>query len=535
MLSADLVLRNGVVITADSNFRTAEAVAVYDGRIVAVGTNSEIRECMGAGTREIDLGGKCVIPGIFDSHNHQLNTGQSLTWVQLADAKNIAELQEAMRKRAFITPSRQWVRASGRWHETRLAEKRLPTRYELDQACPDHPVFIPRGGHVVVVNSCALALAGITNDSQDPKGGRIVRDASGEPTGTLLERPAFNLVAKHIPPPSVEDNLEALRVVNTAYNAVGITSARDAAVFPADVGAYQEAWRRGQLTTRSSLMIRVDPTLPVTKIVEFLDTWGVHTGFGDEMLRIGSWKMGIDGGIESALMCDGYLNEPNYNGVLVTPTEALKEIAIKANRKGWQIGTHCVGDAAVDIALEVYEAVNADGPIYGKRFCLEHAFLPSRKNIEQIKRMGIVVSVQQPLVYSLGGNMLTYWGEERAHASMRHREWLNEGVRIAGGSDSPVTLYDPFRAMWGTITRQTEVAGVLGAEQGLTREETLRLYTIDSAYVTFEENIKGSIEPRKLADFVVLSDNILTCEVDEIKDLKVLATIVGGKVVYERG
>jgi predicted amidohydrolase YtcJ len=534
-MAADLILYNGRVITLAVDGAAAQAVAIQDGKLVAVGDSSTVRALAGPHTKQLSLDGATVIPGLCDSHNHLLNTGFGMGRVQLAAARSLDDVLQAVRARAAELRAGEWVVASGGWHETALREQRLPTAQELDRVAPAHPVYIPRGGHVVVVNSHALRLAGITEDTAPPERGVIGRNpADGTLDGLLMERPVFERVERLLPTVRHEDRMSAISRAAKAYVAAGWTSVRDPGLHPVEMQAYQDLRANDGLPLRVLMALRLEArTQPVAEILDMLHREEPHTGVGDEFLRVGTTGITVDGGVETGYFRDGYATDPSFHGVLSIPEDELEPIIRLAHAYGWQVAAGVVGDAAMDVLLDVYERVNAASSIVGRRFLVEYAFQPSPESFVRARRLGLVITMQHPLVYALGGNMLKYWGPERANRCSPVRDWLAHGLAVAGGTDSQVGPYQPLLAIWGLVTRQTNVAGVLGPDQRVSREQALRLYTINTAYMSFEEHLKGSIEPGKLADLVVLADDILTCPEDDIKDLKVLMTVVGGQIVHE--
>jgi predicted amidohydrolase YtcJ len=526
----DLILLNGRVVTVDRDFSVAEAVAIKDGRIVGVGNGPELRALAGRRTETVDLGGRMVLPGFIDSHCHPYQVGQRRLKVDLMGCRSIAAVLEAVAARVAVTPPGRWVEAGLGWREDWLAEKRVPTREELDRAAPDHPVYLPHLGYLVVLNSAALRAAGITRDTPDPPGGTIGRDAGGEPNGVLIGIPAIRPVERIVPPPSLEDRLECLRFMCRQNVGWGKTGAVEAGLYPEGIRTYQVLRERGELPLRTTLMLRPDTTLPLDEVLESIRAWGITSGFGDDLLRIGGIKLFLDGGIEGALLREPYAIDPTYYGQHTTPPETVRAIAHLAAELGWTVGAHACGGRAMDILLDVYEEVDREIPIRDRRWVLFHGFFPTERNFEQCRRLGIVVGVQQTLLYNLAPNFMKYWSRERTEQANPQRAWLDQGIRLAGGIDG--TPFPILLAIWSSVTRGTRDAGVVGPEQRITREEAIRMYTIGSAYMTFEEHTKGSLEPGKLADLIVLDRDILRCPEDEIRDAEVLVTLVGGRVVH---
>jgi predicted amidohydrolase YtcJ len=525
------VFHGGDVVTVDAHFGRADGVAVKDGRIIGVGADADLRDLVGPSTEVINLRGRMMLPGFVDSHCHPLHTGQAQHFkLDLGPARSVRDIVELVRARAAVTPAGEWIEAALGWREGWLAEKRLPTRGELDEAAPDHPVYLPHLGYTVVVNSAALEAAGISGSTPDPSGGTIGRDAAGEPTGVLIGIPAFGPVEKVIPPPTRARLLDALRVICKQNAAWGKTSALDAGLYPEDLLVYQDLWERGELTVRTNVMFRPNTDLPLDDVLASIRAWGVRSGFGDEFLRLWGIKMFFDGGLEGALLREPYVGRPDYFGQIATPPEVIRGVARLAAELGWNVGVHACGGAAMDSLLDIYEEIDRDIPLRGRRFGLLHGFFPTPRNMEQCRRMGIVVAVQQTLLYNLAASFSEQWGRERVEIASPHRLWLDNQVVLAGGIDA--TPFPILTAIWSCVTRGTRECGVVGAEQALTREEAIRLYTGWSAFATKEENVKGSIQRGYLADLIVLDNDILQCPVDEIRDTQVLLTMVDGRIVH---
>lgn len=536
---ADTVLYNGLVVTLDPRRPTAQAVAFADGRFLSLGDDAETRALAGRGTLQVDLGGRTVLPGFVDSHAHVTHVGHELSKVDLSRCRSIDDVLNAVGERARVTPPGAWIEVSGMWHETALAEQRFPTRRELDRVAPAHPVYLPRGRRFfAVANSLALRLAGIDERTPDPDGGQLVRDPdTGELTGLLLQPPAFSLVRRLLPEPGPGHEVEAVRHGGRLFSQAGVTSVVDPALSPSALRAYQQVWAAGELQVRTNLTPVFDMSVPLAlteqELVARIEALGLFTGFGDDLLRLGALKLFADGFVETAWLKDGYASDPTFRGVRALPPETLAAALRVASRNGWQVGVHCVGDAAVDMTLDAFEAADREAPIADRRWSLMHAVFMPPDAFSRARRLGVVIATQQLLLYAFAPTMLACWGEERMRQASPHRAYLDQGLVVAAGSD--VVPFDPLIGIWSLVTRGTLAAGVVGAEQRVSRQEALRMYTLNGAYLTFEEELKGSIEPGKLADLVILDGNPLTCPEDEIKDLPVAATIVGGHVVHSDG
>lgn len=534
---ADLILYNGNLITHALRGRTAQAVAVGGGRVLAVGDTSRIKRFGGKGTRAIDLGGRTVVPGLIDSHLHQYTSALDRPNVSLLEARGIADVVKAIGDRVASSDAGAWVRARSGWHESLLAEGRLPTRTDLDPVSPDNPVYIPRGGHVCAVNGKALELAGITRDTKDPTGGVIVRDGNGEPTGVLLER-ARSLVTPHLPaPPPAETQKRLLREQMAEHNKLGITGLTEPGLTPDQIGTYTALRDAGELTTRVHLLWRVAELADVDAA-----TAAFRPHMGDDMLRLDGLKYLSDGGVEGGYLNDPYQivpgeqTNPDYRGTQLLPPggrDELVEMFTRAARHGFQVQTHVVGDAAMDFIADVMDTVNDDTRLRSLRWTLMHIFLPTAHGYEVMRKVGLATTVQDhPLL--LGYNLQRWWGRDRAARAIPIREILDQGFVPGGGTDASVV---PPNALWSLgwmVTRETLRGDVLGPEYGITPREALHLYTAGSAYTQFAERSLGTIEQGKLADLTVLDGDPLTAGPGSIKDIGADMTIVGGAPVYER-
>lgn len=526
----------GSIVTMDPERPRAEAMAIRDGRIVGVGSLAEARAAAGPAAREIGFGGGAVVPGLIDTHNHMFWTGMQQALVDLRDCKSIDGIVAEVRAYAARNPRTPWIVSGTGWHVVNLAENRHPTRQELDRACADRPVYLPRGGHAAAVNTLALKLAGIDRGTPDPDGGRIERDAAGEPTGVLLEPPAFELVGRHAPAPSAADQRQALSEVQKRYHAAGLTGIMDPGVSPEVMGLYQELWSAGELSMRSVVMPLADSSRPLEEVLAGIAASPVRTGFGDARLKLGGVKLFLDGAATfgTALMREPYPDERCNCGIQVTPTEAFRRIARLCAERGWSMGVHVVGGKAIDIALEVFAEIDRERPVRDLRFCLIHAYLwPSRENIERAARLGVVVATQPSMQYAFGPVLVKRFGTVLMGKATPVRGWLDGGVKVGGGSDSPITPYPPLLGLWQARTRY--VAGTeepVGRDQAVSGEEALALYTRDAAYVSFSERERGMLRPGLLGDWTALSVDPVSCDPEALREASVLATAVDGVLVH---
>jgi len=525
----DTILVNGHIITVDPNASTAQAVAIAGGKFTAVGSDSTIRALAGAGTAVIDLRGRTVIPGLADGHLHDAGGGPG---VDLSRARSLPDVLAAVRARVEQGRAGDILVSNSDWHEAQLAEHRLPYRADLDTVSPENPVVLVRGGHEYILNSAALRKWNITKETPQIAGGRITRDARGELNGELIDR-AKSLVQL---PPAPKLTIEALAEQHRKLNAAGLTSIRYPGASIDQYRLLQEMERRKLLTIRVSQLMRVGAD-DAAKMRAAVAALNVQADEGDEWVRVGGMKLGVDGGFEGGWMREPYA-EPwgehgTFRGVNTMKQSAYTDVVKELNRLGWRVATHAVGDAAIDEVLAAYEAANAERSIAGRRWSLEHGFIPQADQFPRLKALDLVISAQNHL-YLAGPSLVAYWGRERAAWTTPVRAYLDRGFVVAGGTDSAVVPYPPLWVIYHFVTRDTISGGVLGADQKIARVDALRIETINNAFLTFEERIKGSIEPGKLADLVVLPEDILTCPDKHIEQMQVVMTMVGGKIVYGR-
>ena len=530
----DLVLYNGKIVTVDAAFSIAQAVAIRGDRFVAVGTNDAVRRTAGSATRQIDLGGRTVIPGLMDGHLHNAGGGPG---VDLSRVRSMAELLAAVEARAKAAAPNELIISNSDWHEAQLREKRLPHRTELDRVAPRNPVVLVRGGHEFIINTAAAARWNITRDTPSPRGGEIGHDANGELNGELVDT-ARGLVPLP-PPPKLTP--EAIETQMKLLNAVGLTSIRIPGSFQfggdqlAAYRMFQQLKAEGRLTMRVNYLMRIFDFSSVEKVRALIASWNVRPDEGDEWLRIGGMKTLVDGGFEGGHMREPYAepygNGGKFKGIEVVPPDKYAPVVLELNRLGWRVATHAVGDAAVDEVLDAYEAADRERSIKARRWTIEHFFIARPDHFPRVRALDLAISAQDHL-YLAAPSMAKYWGRARAERVTPMRTFLDQRFLVAGGTDSPVIPYNPFWAMYHFITRDTISDGVYGPSERITREEALRVYTINNARLTFEESLKGSIEPGKLADLVVLSADYLTVPEAALQSLKALGTMVGGRFVY---
>jgi predicted amidohydrolase YtcJ len=529
----DLVIVNAMVHTMDPNQPVAEAVAIHGNRIVAVGASKEIRNMAGSKTRIVDAQKRVVLPGFNDSHVHFLSGGFQLSSVDLRDAGTPQELAERIRHFAEKLPAGRWI-TGGDWDHERWPEAKLPTKDLIDTFTPDTPVFVNRlDGHMALANSRALRLAGVTRQTLDPPGGIIVRDPkTGEPTG-ILKDAAQNFVWKVIPPSSFEERLSAARAATEYAAKLGVTSVQDMSA-GSDVGVYQTLLDRGELKTR---IYAVSP-LPAW---ERLVSTGVRANFGSEMLRMGGLKGFADGSLGSttALFYEPYEDAPNTSGIAgdeMYPEGAMLTRVREADKAGLQVMIHAIGDRANDLILTIYEQVEREDGKRDRRFRIEHAQHLRRQDIPRFARDKVVASMQPYHAIDDGRWAEKRIGKERAKTTYAFRSLLDSGAVLAFGTDWTVAPMNPMFSIYAAVTRRTlDGKNPKGwvPEQKISLEEAIRAYTVGSAYAEFQESMKGTITPGKLADLVILSRDIFKIDPKDIETTKVVMTILDGRVIYE--
>jgi predicted amidohydrolase YtcJ len=529
---ADLIIRDAHIVTVDPKFSIAHAAAIRDGRFIAVGSDAEVMNAAGPKTRVVDLHGRTVLPGFDDTHVH-LTAGEDLPLqVDLTHIHSIKQIQAAIAARAKQVKPGEWITGTRGWWEYQLAEGRLPTRADLDAAAPDNPVAIP-GPHYVIVNSRALALAHVTRDTPDPQGGQIYKDSNGEPTGLLMDN-AGRFVRPFMPHPTEAQKEAGMKRVLALVNSHGLTSAGDPSGSAADAALFRKLRDAGQLTVRVDFAYNIDPAEPLDKADAELKALPKPGSDGDGMFRsdeIG--ETGLDGAELTAFLEHDYPGKPGYRGLQKVPNAQFDRFAALVAKYGYRLRPHAVGDAAIDEALEAFEYANKQTPIAGRRWMIDHAFLLGPQHYARVKRLGLIINSQYMHNYELGALILKAWKRPLADRSEPYREWLQNGIMFAGGSDGPISYYaEPLLEIYGEVTRGTQWDGKLGPNQGISRADAIRSVTINGAYTTFEEKVKGSIEPGKYADFVVLSSDILEIPAEQIRTTKVLATMLGGRTVY---
>lgn len=551
---ADLILHHARVLTVDAKFTIADAVAIKGERILAVGTNDAVLVHKGPNSKTIDLKGKTVMPGLYDSHTHPTGAAASEFDEEIPYLKSLDDVFSYIRKKTKELPEGEWIVLRFAF-PTRLKEARFPTLAELDAVAPKHPVYY-NAGPASMANSMAFKVSGVTKETKNPRTGVIVKDPkTGELTGMLRNASGvLKVVAKT--KAKTQDQREALKKLFALYNSFGITSISDRSATRAAFDRYHDLLEKNELTVRINVCPNLDPRGSREQIARALDALPGDdnkfgpTGTGGVWIRIGPIKFFLDGGMLNGTAYmrqpwpkgDTYqITEDDYRGLLFTSPEEVKILAEEAARRKWSVTAHTAGEGAMDVLLDGYEFVDRLIPIKDLRFCITHANFPSQHNLERCQRLGVVADVQPAWLYKDGATLNRVLGKDRIRWFQPYKSWLKY-TTIGGGSDHMIKLdprkatnpWDPWLGIETAISRKLESGQVLMPEECLTREEALRLYTINNAYLGREEKDKGTLEPGKLADLIVIDRDYLTCPVADIGNTRVLTTIVGGKVVFER-
>ncbi len=535
--SAELVLINGKIVTVDPEDSIAEAVAVKFSRIMAVGSNEEIGNLIGSDTRVIDLHGRTVLPGFIDSHCHMLATGARhvmgvLDLSQEAGVRSIADIQARIKEKARTTPEGEWI-TGGLEDDSKLDEGRHPTRWELDEAATNHPVMISTvGGHFYVTNSKALEMAGVTKETPDPVGGVFDRDPeTGELTGGLHERARMMVIpdASFGGEPTREGAIEGAKWILGENAAAGLTCVYDM-VESSQIQAVIDLKNRGELPIR----VRMDA---VIEMFPKLNRSGVIQGLGGEWVRLCGLKAFFDGAISArtAAVSEPYLNRPDFYGVMATTREEMRETILEAYGVGYRISAHANGDRAIEMYLDIIGEAQEKYPRDDPRNRDIHCTVVNPELVRRIKELDILPTIFGAYPYYHGDKILPAFGSRRLEWMFAARSFLDAGVKVAAHSDHSASPFPPLMGIHALVNRRTAKGVPVGESQKISVMEAIRLYTINAAYHSFDEEVMGSIEVGKYADFVVLGEDILTVPPETIIDIPVDMTIVGGKIVHERG
>ena len=552
---ADLVVLNGKVLTMDATSRRVVAVAIRDGVFVAVGANDEARKFIGTGTRVIDAQGRTVVPGLIETHVHATGAARAEVNQPFVQLGSIGEIQDWVRGKITAGAPGAWIQLP-RVDVTRIRERRLPTRADLDAAAPDNPAVFTwqyANRQVQVLNSAALRAANITKDTPPPGKGKIHLGADGSLTGVMENCGALTVKFMPSRPVSDEQYHDSLVKLLHTYNELGITS-----IFERNSGVegfrtYEKLKAAGRLTTRVTVTIGLGTDGTVEGTEKAIRALPFKTGDGDDWVRVGPLKVGVDGGAlyGTAFMREPWptsshalygISDPAYRGDLRISADKLKNIIRTGHRLGWQMSSHVTGDAGVDAVLDAVEAANADSPIAPRRYTLIHAYWPNEETAKRAARLGVCVDTQPAWYFKDGDTLANALGSAWLSNFIGVQTWQRAGVKVAlnsdhmqgFGPDSALNPFNPFLAMQIAVTRKTEGGQVFGSDQRVTRQEALRMVTRDAAWLSFDEPRKGSIEVGKLGDLAILTDDLLSCLEARMKDIRAVVTVVGGNVVHER-
>ncbi len=550
----DVIYHNGNVITGVSSNYHVEAVAVLDGRIVRVGSNADVLRIASENTEIVDLAGNTMLPGLFDNHVHA-NAGRGLLmewkggliskvpdWVR--EATTIPELQDALRRESASVAKNEWI--VGALSREVWPNTSLPTRADLDEGTTTNPVLLTRGPHTTVLNSMALDLAGIDHTTTFPGGGHIGHDDDGEPNGRLYDS-ARRLVTGVAPSRdggqlSDDQAIDRLRQLMLQFASAGVTNVNVAGVRPDQLRLFQALYaRHGDSLPRATVQIRLYPGYDryddldesVRVAIAEMEGLGFVTGFGDERLQIGAIKMSIDGGLSAPAYwsLEFYENRRDYTGAIRIPAEAFYPVARRAHELGWQLGIHTMGDGAVEMVVDELEKILTELPRDNHRHYLHHvAVKPPQETIEKMARLGIGVASQPSFTVGLGSFAVESLAGQREATMNPTKSLLDAGVWMSWGSDG--APYGPRVTLWTGITRKGWDDRIYGPKEAVSREEAIRLHTWAPAYQTFTEDLTGTIEAGKFADFTVVGEDIMTMDADRIRYLPILRTIVGGREIF---
>ncbi|MGW0999511.1 amidohydrolase [Streptomyces sp. NPDC002523] len=525
---ADLLIRAAAVHTLVPGQTPQRALAVRGDRIAALSPDPNGLDHLVSGRTTVhDLPAATVLPAFDDTHTHLIFAALGAHDVPVHQARTIPEFLDLIRQRAKTTPEGEWIRTTTNWQELNLAERRMPTAAELDLATDRHPVLVKRGGHNDVVNTYALRLAGITEETPVPPGGVIGRDADGRLDGRLIDS-ALGLVERLVPAPDRARRVDGLRLASAQYAATGIGTVRDCAVTPEDYAVLLAAREAGALNTRVRVLISALGLARAAQVEDLLDVMEDWRDTSDPGLWVWGVKFGLDGGLEAGATEEPYACDHSFSGTLIWDPDALVEAVEAVVRRGWRVGTHAYGDHAVRILLDVYERVLARNPgLPAGMLVMEHGGLAGPEQRARAAALGIPVTIQQPLLHDTAEVEEGFWGPERVAALFPARGWLDQGAQVSAGSDFPVGQFGAMRSVWGMTTRQT-VIGVKGPEHAITYDEALTLHTTNAAHLLGEENLRGTLTPGRFADLTIWDQDPAHCPADTLRDLNPTHTFVGG-------
>ena len=524
---ADTIVTGANLLSMDPAVTNVTAMAVRGKRILAVGSDDDIEDLAGPNTERIDARGLTVTPGFIDAHSHPLMANEGIS--ANVNLRRISDVKDALANKAAETPPGQWVLGS-MYDDTKFGDERPLNRRDIDDAVPNHPVFVVhRGGHTVVVNSMALEMAGVSMDTPDPVGGKIYREG-GELTGKIAEPSAMELFQSVGEWPAMDRaaRQQSVHLTSKSMAAAGLTSTTDAWGFGNDFVAYQDARAAGEMLYRVSFM-----PFGKSQVYEGLKQARMASGFGDDMLRIGAVKYAADGSASERTMSIsmGYKDRPDDHGILTMTQEEIDAAVDDAVANNFRIGIHANGDIAIDRVLNAYERVLKDWQGENPRFRIEHCSLMNPALLQRIKDSGVIPAPFYTYAYFHGNKWLEY-GDETMQSMFAHRSFLDYGIPVAPASDFAPGPFEPMMAIQSMVTRKDMRGRVWGANQRISVTEAMQICTMHGAYASFEEDIKGSLTPGKLADFVILENDPHTADPDSIVNIRILRTVMGGHTTY---
>lgn len=531
-LCPDKALINGKIITMDKKETIASAISIIDGKILSVGSDEEIKEMIRETTEVIDLNGKTVVPGFIDSHCHMVSTGGNRKlYVDLSEeagVRSISDIQDKLRDKARITPEGEWIYGYQE-DDSKLEEGRHPTRWELDEASKDHPILVSTvGGHFSIANSKAFEMADVDKDTPDPVGGKFERDPeTGQLTGGLHEK-AIDLVRSDGPPePSREQASSGAKEILRECAEEGLTCIYDT-VSPLQIRAVLDLKNRDELPIRIRMDIHIDHYPELEKL-------GIYRGLGDDWVRICGLKFFFDGAISArtAAVSEPYLNRPDFYGVMATTREIARKTILDVYKEGYRISAHANGDRAIEMYLDIMEEAQALFPDDHRRNRDIHCTVVNDDLISRINKLDILPTIFGPYVYYHGDKLIPAFGDERLEMMFASKSFLDAEVKISAHSDHPCAPLPPLMGLHGLVNRKTKSGKPIGQSQKISVMEALKLYTVNAAYQSFDEDKLGSLEKGKYADLVILGEDILSVPTEEIIDIPIEATMIEGKFVYK--
>jgi len=530
--AVDMIVHNGTIYVMNENNDVVHALAIQNGRIIAAGTDEEILQSY-TSRETIDLNGRTAVPGLTDAHAHMLGLGLSMMIIDLVGTTSAEEIAELVREQAENAEQDEWIRGRG-WDQNHWSEREFPDHTVLDHVAPDNPVYLVRvDGHAAWVNSAAMEQAGLTRETPDPDGGRIIRDSDGNPTGVLIDA-AMGLVSNEIPEPTPAQKREALKLAIQRNLSYGITTVHDMGMDLETIDAYRDLLRSGDMAFR--LYVAMDG---VGRTWEHFLEKGRITGHNKNMLTVRAIKLYADGALGSrgAALIEPYNDEPGNDGLLLMSEDEIFDVTVQALENGFQVCTHAIGDRANRIVLNAYERALRRIPAHNHRLRVEHVQVVHPDDFDRFREYGVIPSMQPIHCTSDMFWAVDRLGEERAEGAYAWRTFLDQGSLIAGGSDFPVEPVNPLLGLFAAETRQDENFEPDGGwypDQRVTREEAFKMFTAWAAYAAFEEDLKGTLEPGKLADLVIYPADIMSIDVSDLLNIRPEKTILGGRIVFDR-